>query len=289
MMIRPSRVAALCGAVVLAALVALPAQAARVGVLANRFFVEVAADFNAKVPGHSFTGVDVSATVPTLSALLSNYDVVLLFEDQTFVNSTAVGDVVAAFANSGRAVVIGTFYDQDRSDTTPTVDFTPHGWGALEAIDPNTSDGTGTPYAARTLNVPGLVPHPLTAGLTALTSAKYAGGNQAKAGTIVVANWQEKNARGLPDPAIAYRLTSLACVIHVAIAPNYPAIGVAGVDFGGDFYRAWTNAADFAASGCGTVPHVPTLSEWGLAALTLLMAGLAFAHRRRLRPYRSGR
>ena len=39
-------------------------------------------------------------------------------------------------------------------------------------------------------------------------------------------------------------------MIHVAIAPNYPAIGVPGTDFTGDFHRAWNNAFDFAASAC---------------------------------------
>lgn len=288
-MIRLPRLAAICGAFALAAACVLPAQAARIGVLANRYDVEVAADFNANVAGHSFTNLNVSTTVPTLAALLASFDVILLFEDQTFVNATAVGDVVTAFANSGRPVVLGTFYDQDRSDTAATADFTPHGWGALESIDPNTSDGTGTPYAPRTLNVASIITHPLTAGITALNSAKYAGGNQAKAGTIVLANWVQPNARGFADPAIAYRITGMACVIHVAIAPNYPSIGVAGVDFTGDFYRAWKNAADFAAAGCGTAPSIPTLSEWGVAGLTLLMAALAFAQRRRLRLDRSRR
>jgi IPTL-CTERM motif len=293
-MIRLPRLAAVCGAFALAAVCALPAQAARIGVLANRYDVEVAADFNAKVPGHTFTSVNVSSAVPTLAALLAGFDAILLFEDQTFANATAVGDVVAAFANSGRAVVLGTFYDQDRSDTAPTPDFTPHGWGALESIDPNTSDGTGTPYATRTLNTASLVAHPLTAGITALNSAKYAGGNQAKPGTTVVANWTQPNARGVADPAIAFRVTGMACVIHVAIAPNYPSIGVAGVDFTGDFYLAWKNAADFAATGCAGAPSaptlsIPTLSEWGIAVLTLLLAAVAFTQRRRLRVERSVR
>ena len=45
------------------------------------------------------------------------------------------------------------------------------------------------------------------------------------AGTIVLANWSEPNARGLPDPAIAYRETGIACVIQIGIAPDY-AVGV---------------------------------------------------------------
>ena len=125
-------------------------DAARVGVLSNKYFAETAADFNSNIAGHTFTAVDVSAATPTLAALTANYDVLLLFEDGTFANAPTVGNVVAAFATTGRPVVLGTFYDQDRSDSPPTT--IPHGWGALETIDPNTTDGTGTPYASRTLN-----------------------------------------------------------------------------------------------------------------------------------------
>ena len=63
-------------------------------------------------------------------------------------------------------------------------------------IDPNTTDGTGTPYAPRTLDTATMVRHPLTRGLTSLTSGKFAGGNQAKPGTTVVAWWKQPNARG---------------------------------------------------------------------------------------------
>ena len=143
-----------------------------------------------------------------------------MFEDSTFGNATAVGNAAAAFANTGRAVVIGAFYDQDRSDGPPAN--APHGWGALEQIDPNTTDGTGTPYAPRTLDTATMARHPLTGGLTSLTSAKFAGGNRAKPGTTVVAWWKEPNALGQPDPAIAFRMTGPACVIQVAIAPELP-------------------------------------------------------------------
>ena len=189
-------------------------------------------------------------------------------------------------------MVIGAFYEQDRSDS-PASNI-PHGWGALELIDPNTSDGTGTPYTLRTLDTATLVRHPLTRGLNSLTSEKFAGGNQAKAGTTVVAWWTQPNARGLGDPAIAYRITGPACITHVAIAPNYPTIGVPGADFSGDFHRVWRNAFDFAASACiansadahGPDPFaIPTLSQWGLA-LTVLLVGAGAVFRRRLRSQR---
>jgi IPTL-CTERM motif len=262
------------------------ADAARVAVLSNAYFNETAADFTARVAGHTFTAIDVSASVPALATLTANFDVILLFEDATFSNSTAVGNRVASFAQTGRPVVVGTFYDQDRSDAPTSLP--PHGWGALESIDPNTTDGTGTPYAPRSLDFASIVPHPLTAGVTALSSNKWAGGNQAKAGTIVVASWQQTNARGLADPAIAYRITGPACVIHIAIAPSYPILGVAGTDFGGNFYTVWKNAFDFGAAGCvsaaeNTAFPIPTLSDAALALTALLLVALGAMARRRQR------
>jgi hypothetical protein len=283
----------------LASLAASPAHAARVGVLSGKYAAETAADFAAKIPGHTFTGVDTFTTVPTLASLTSAYDALLVFEDGVFANSTAVGDVAAAFANTGRAVVVGTFYDQDRSDrANPALVIPPHGWGALEGIDPSTTDGigvrtdgTGLPNFPRVLNVASIVPHPLTKGVTALgATSGFAGGNEAKAGTIVLANWTEPNAHGLPDPAIAYRVTGAACVIQIGIAPDY-AVGV-GTGYGsftGDFYTVWSNAFDFAANSCQPLTGpptlatgVPTLSDGGVALTALLVLAVAFSQRRRL-------
>jgi hypothetical protein len=266
-----------CGAVALTTFLVVAsatAHAARVGVLSNSYFNETAADFNAKIPGHTFTGVDVSATVPTLSTLTTNFDVLLLFEDSPLANAnaTAVGGVVAAYANTGRPVVLGTFYDQYRSDASIALGG-PTGWGALEALDPNTTDGNGTPYAARALDATSIVPHPLTTGVATLTATQFAGGNQAKAGTIVVANWTQKNAKGNPDPAIAYRITGAACVIHIAIAPDYPTVDP--THFGGDFYPAWRNAFNFGASKCASgAATIPALSPDVLVLAALLLAAL---------------
>ena len=271
----------LLAAVLVGCTLSLPAQAARIGVLSNRFAAETAADFGARIPTHVFTGVDVSTTVPTLATLLANYDVILLFEDNTFANSTSVGNRVAEFANAGRAVVLGTFYDQDRSDATGGMTV-PHGWGALETIDPNTTDGFGTAYAVRTLDPASLVRHPLTSGVTSLSALRgnpgpYAGGNVAKPGTTVVAAWSQRNALGGIDPAIAYRKTGRACVIHIGIAPDYgvvPTFNTFGTDFAGDFYRAGRDAFDYGALGCRPSP-IPTLSSWALAVLALALLGFA--------------
>jgi IPTL-CTERM motif len=277
-------------AVVASLLLVAPAEAARVGILSNRYAVETAADFNARISTHSFTAVETAVTVPSLQSLISNFDVLLLFEDATYGNATAVGNLVAAYAKTGRAVVIGAFYEQDRSDGLPAN--IPHGWGALEQLDPNTGDGFGTPYAPRALDTATLVRHPLTRGITSLTASRFAGGNQAKGGTTVVAWWTQPNARGLGDPAIAYRITGPVCITHVAIAPNYPALGTPGVDYSGDFHRAWRNAFDFAADGCvansidavGPDPlAIPTLSPWGMALTVLLVAVMLPLRRRLLR------
>jgi hypothetical protein len=279
----------LLAAVGVACALATAAHAARVGVLSNKLAAATAADFGVKIPGHTFTGIDVSAVVPPLDVLLANYDVLLLYEDGVFVNATAVGDRVAEFASSGRTVVLGTFYDQDRSDATGGV-ITPHGWGNLESIDPDTTDGIGTSYAVRTLAAASIVKHPLTRGVQSLAALRgdpgpYAGGNQAKPDSVVVAAWSQPNARGATDPAIAYKITRRACVIHVGIAPHYgvlPTFGTFGVDFAGDFYRVWKNAFDFGRLNCRE-NSIPTLSEWALAALALAIAAFAFANRRSFR------
>ena len=289
------RLAALCEVLVLFALVVAiaPAHAAQVGVLSNNYASATAADFAAKIPGHTFTGVDTFASVPTLASLLAAYDVLLVFEDGRFANSKAVGDVAAAFVNAGRPVVLGTFYDQDRSDSANpalTIIPVPGGWGALEALDPNTTDGigvatdsTGFPNRPRVLNAASIVPHALTKGVTALgATSGFAGGNQAKARTVVLANWTEPNARGLPDPAIAYRLSGATCVVQIGIAPDYAVGTTSGYgDFTGDFYVVWKNAFDFASTACGTANRIPSLSEGGLALTVLLVAAVAFRERRR--------
>jgi hypothetical protein len=276
---------------VLAAIVvgfALPAtaHAARIGILSNAWSAETAADYSARITGHVFTGVDVSASVPTLAMLLASFDVVLLFEDRVFVNAPAVGNRVAEFANAGRAVVLGTFYDQDRSDATGGTTV-PHGWGTLETLDPDTTDGVGTPYAVRTLAAASIVTHPLTRGVTSLSALRgspgpYAGGYQAKPGTTVVASWTQPNARGGADPAIAYRQTGPACVIQIGIAPQYGVLGTFntfGTDFGGDFYRVWTNAFDFGAAACRIVTIIPG---------DFTQIGKGWANRRELDAWRAG-
>lgn len=247
-----------CGAVATIALaLTLPAHAARVAILSDAFAAATAANLAAQIPANTYTGIDVSQTTPTLASLTASFDVIVLFEDGVFANSTPVGNVVAQFAEAGHAVVLATFYDQDRSDEIGGGTI-PHGWGALETLDPNTTDGFGTSYAVRTLAPSSIVASPLTVGVTSLAALRgnpgpYAGGNQAKPGTFVVATWAQPNARGLPDPAIAYRITGRACVIQIGIAVDYPVLATfntLGTDFSGDYYQVWANAFAFGAGGC---------------------------------------
>jgi len=151
------------------------------------------------------------------------------------------------------------------------------------------TDAAGVPNFPRTLNTASIVPHPLTKGVTALAATTgFGGGNQAKAGTTVLATWAEPNARGLPDPVIALRATGAVCVIQIGIAPDY-AVG-AGPGYGGfsgNFYTVWKNAFDYGASGCfGAAPPdggigVPALSDAGLVLTALLVLAVAFSQRRR--------
>lgn len=278
-----------------AAVLALPAQAARIGILSNQNAVATAADFTARLKGHTFTPVDVSTTAPTLPSLTGNFDAVLLFEDGLFANAPNVGNVVAKFAELRRPVILASFYEQDRTGTTA---LPAHGWGALETLDANTSDGTGAAYAPRTLNPASIVVHPLTYGVSTLTAHQFAGGNRPKPDTIVLARWAEPNALGEPDPAIALRITRKACVIHIAIAADYASYGTLGTVYTGDFYRLWQNAFDFAAASCvvradqpvdpialppnarGPVA-VPTLTEGAIVLLSLLLGATAVGGLRR--------
>ncbi len=82
-------------AFVVACVLSAPALAARVAILSNAWSAETAADYNAKIPGHVFTGIDVSTSVPPLDVLLANYDVILLSEDREIVYVPAVGDHLA--------------------------------------------------------------------------------------------------------------------------------------------------------------------------------------------------
>jgi hypothetical protein len=290
-MLRYLRLASLAVSMLALVVAARGAVAARVGILSNSHADFVANDFAAHVPGHTFTAVDVSGGPPSVTTLTESFDEILLFEDGLFTAAPDVGNAVYEYAMAGHPVVLATFYDQDRSDRAGLALPTPHGWGQLESIDPNTTDTLGAASSARALDPASIVLSPLTTNVHTLFANKgYAAGNQAKPDTVVVARWLQPNANDQPDPAISYRVGNPQCVMQVAIAPDYALYGAFGTDFGGDYYQVWKNAFDFGASNCGRGFIVPALGTGGLAALgamIVLVASMpALSRRRRARPAR---
>jgi hypothetical protein len=122
---------------------------------------------------------------------LSNFDVVFVFMNGLFDEPASVGTEIADYLALGGNVVIGSFYWQGRSDSG----LGSTGWGNLENFDPYTSTG-GATYTLGNLNTGNIVAHPLTTGLSALTSTGYWGGVVPKTSATVVAEW----ADGTPSP-----------------------------------------------------------------------------------------
>ncbi len=200
--------------------------------------------FSVRTANLTFDTLTVSGQTPSV-AFLNQYDVVLLFEDGLFANAINVGDSVGAYVSGGGNVVLGTFYWQDRSDNP---NFTPPGWGALEALDPFTAP-YGSEYRADSLDVASIVAHPMTAGVTALRVHSYHGGVAAKPGTTVLARWSDACQTctgGVNDPLLGYRVGSMGQrIVGVSVAPQYPVYG----NYSGDFYRLWGNVLRWAAAG----------------------------------------
>jgi len=214
-----------------------------------------ALDFELKIPDVDFAWMDVSSETPTYSKLKA-YDVVLLFEDGLFYNAPNVGSAVYDYVMSGGNLVIGTFYEQDRSDCST---YGPNGWGPLETIDPFTSDGYGCEYTNDTLNVLSLITHPITSGVQSLwcdQNTGYHGGVHAKPDTIVVANWTGPNYLGEACPLAGYRiLEDNQRVVQISICPQYAYYNTSD-NVGGDFYTLWANAIKWASEAVYTGPQI---------------------------------
>ena len=104
-----------------------------------------------------------------------------------------------------------------------------------------------------------------------------------------------ERARPRPIPPSRTASPAPACVIHVAIAPNYPAIGVAGYRLHRRLPSGWRNAFDFAAAACianssdasGPDPFGdPDAVAVGIALTILLVGAGAASRRRRCAPQR---
>ncbi len=218
-------------------------------ILSNRMADTCALDFTLKIKDVDFAWMDVSSETPSISKLRA-FDVVLLFEDGYFSNAPNVGSAVYEYVKAGGNLIIGTFYEQDRSEIG-------NGWGLLETIDPFTSDGYGCEYTNDTLNVLSLITHPITSGVQSLWCDSYHGGVHAKADTIVVANWTGPNYLGEPCPLAGYRiLEDNQRVVQISIYPNYAYYNTTGTEVGGDFYTLWANAIRWASEALYTGPQI---------------------------------
>jgi hypothetical protein len=136
--------------------------------------------------------------------------------------------------------VLASFYWQGRSDSglgSP-------GWGALEAVDPFQAVLGGATYQSVSLDTNSLVAHPLTLGVTALTSVSgYSSGVTAKSGTNVLARWDDG------APLIGYRVLSGGQrIVGVSL---FPAAGAAAT---GDTQALWENAVNWAGAAGGPAP-----------------------------------
>jgi hypothetical protein len=223
-------------------------------ILSNGGVDTCALDFALKILDVDFAWMDVSSETSTYSKLKA-YDVVLLFEGGLFGNAPNVGSAVYDYVMDGGNLVIGTFYEQDRSDCT-VPGWTLYGWGSLETIDPFTSDTNGCEYSADEINTSSIVVHPITSGVQSLWCDSYHGGVHAKPDTVVVANWTGPNYLGDPCPLAGYRiLEDNQRVVQISIYPNYAYYNTSD-NVGGDFYTLWANAIKWASQALYTGPQI---------------------------------
>ncbi|MEM2147908.1 MAG: hypothetical protein QXJ94_04820 [Candidatus Bathyarchaeia archaeon] len=214
-------------------------------IISNTCADTCALDFTLKIPYIDFSWINVETGTLNISDLVA-FDVVLLFEDGIFENAPKVGSTVYEYVMVGGNLVIGTFYEQDRSDNT-LAGWTPYGWGPLETIDPFTSDGYGCEYTNDTLDTSSIVAHPITEGVESLWCDEYHGGAHAKPDTVVVANWTTPNYLGEPCPLAGYRiLENNQRVVQISIYPNYAYYNTSE-RVNGDFYKLWGNAIKWAS------------------------------------------
>ena len=194
-----------------------------------------AASLLANVPDVQASTFFFLSASPGIESLRS-YDVVLLFQNGLFNESTELGGELAQYVQLGGNVVFGSFYWQGRSDSglgSP-------GWGALEGVDPFTAAGGGAAYTPSTLGT--VTPHPLTEGVKSLSSSGFRGGVATKSGTTVVAAW----ADGVP--LVGFREgTAGQRLVAVSLYPAHHAVG--GVS--GDYARLWQNAVVWAGQAGG--------------------------------------
>lgn len=208
----------------------------------------VAYDFGSRMPDYYFETYYANSQTPSQD-YLGTFDAILLYEDGVFDNANNIGNATYQYVINGGNLLIGTFYDQERSDNTY---YRRAGWGLLELIDPFTTDTRGCKYSYDSMNISTIVDHPIMEEVSSIYSNSYRGGARAKPGTTVLAFWTTPNILGEPDPLVGFRVLDIGQrVVQISI---FPASGNASFnDAGGDFFKLWTNAIEWASAGEKTV------------------------------------
>lgn len=200
----------------------------------------------ASTPGVTTDTYFFVSQTPGLSTL-NQYDVVLLFTNGIFDETTALGTELKQYVDAGGNLVIGSFYWQGRSDAG----FGSPGWAGLETIDPFTSDvDPFTGHGGATYQINALsgtpVSHALTLGVSTITSiAGFSAGVLAKPSATVLASWSDG------APLIGYRV--LGAGQRIVAISLFPGASVP-TDADGDVQVMWENAVTWAGQAGGPVP-----------------------------------
>ena len=199
----------------------------------------------------SSTALDSSSTTPSL-AYLEQFDSVLMWANNSPEDSTALSDVLAAYANAGGRVVIATFWGQIVGNTgllnSPA--YNP----LINSISDAYSSATLGSYDASS---------PLMLGVTDLSADNYRGDYDTglDTGAILVASWSD----GKPLEAI----NAAQNVINITLFPNVVTYGHAS----GNYKQLFANALAFEST---PVPEPASIVLLGAG-----LSGLGFARCRR--------
>lgn len=219
---------------------------------------EVAAKLTADGRFSSVTIINASTTTPSV-ATLQTYDAVLVFNDGSFANSSALGDNLHAYLLGGGGVVNAAF---------TSVSYPIEGaWqtNADYALIPG-----GFTSAQASLGTIALPAHPVVAGVTSFNggTSSYRGAGTLSAASTGIANWS--SGEGLA----ATKSVGSGIVVTLNF---FPPSSTSQADFwvaSTDGALLMANALKFVADSSTTPPApVPTLTEWAMLLLVLALAG----------------
>lgn len=201
-------------------------------------------NFTENIEGISIVTLDVENDTVRAEDL-EGIDVVLLYEDGTFGNSTLVGNMVYQYVMAGGNLVIGTFYWQDRSGSTWSGN-----WGDLEMIDP--LYGGSCRYDVDSLGT--TLNHSLTTGINSLKTYYRGGPNTLRDNATAVAWWSNE------DVFIAFnKPAGTITVVTTYPAENYYWESRQFPDaVEGDFFKVWENALKWTAAQTSVTTGVRT-------------------------------